>query len=72
MTAGGTRSNDNDIRYEEAKALTGHGGNVTCVRFSPTQGEILGSVATDKTARIWSVVSGRSIAFPPPSVFAEG
>ncbi|XP_076678965.1 WD repeat, SAM and U-box domain-containing protein 1 isoform X2 [Andrena cerasifolii] len=58
MTARGTRSNDNDIRYEEPKALTGHGGNVTCVRFSPTQGETLGSVATDRTARIWSVYSG--------------
>lgn len=44
-------------RYKEKKSLTGHGGNVMCVRFSPVHGEVLGSVATDRTARIWSVVS---------------
>lgn len=46
-------------RYKEKKSLTGHGGNVMCVRFSPVHGEVLGSVATDRTARIWSVVSDR-------------
>ncbi|TGZ53321.1 WD repeat, SAM and U-box domain-containing protein 1 [Temnothorax longispinosus] len=45
-------------RYKEKKSLTGHGGNVMCVRFSPVHGEVLGSVATDRTARIWSVFSG--------------
>ncbi|XP_076241423.1 uncharacterized protein LOC143183650 isoform X2 [Calliopsis andreniformis] len=49
---------EGNARYEEAKILSGHGGNVTCVRFSPTRGETLGSVATDRTARIWSVYSG--------------
>ncbi|XP_076180515.1 WD repeat, SAM and U-box domain-containing protein 1 isoform X2 [Ptiloglossa arizonensis] len=58
VRTGGTKSCDGDVRYEEKKILTGHGGNVTCVRFSPIQGEILGSVATDRTARIWSVYSG--------------
>ncbi|XP_043263892.1 WD repeat, SAM and U-box domain-containing protein 1-like [Colletes gigas] len=58
ITSAGTGSSDGNIRYEEKKTLTGHGGNVTCVRFSPNQGEILGSVATDRTARIWSVYSG--------------
>ncbi|XP_017890278.1 WD repeat, SAM and U-box domain-containing protein 1-like [Ceratina calcarata] len=51
-------SSSNDTRYEEKRSLPGHGGNVTCVRFSPTQTEILGSVATDRTARIWSVYTG--------------
>lgn len=46
-------------RYKEKKSLTGHGGNVMCVRFSPVHGEVLGSVATDRTARIWSVVSNQ-------------
>lgn len=46
-------------RYKEKKSLTGHGGNVMCVRFSPIHGEVLGSVATDRTARIWSVVSNQ-------------
>ncbi|CAL7950830.1 unnamed protein product [Xylocopa violacea] len=46
------------IKYEEKKTFTGHGGNVTCVRFSPNQNEIVGSVATDRTARIWSIYSG--------------
>ncbi|XP_053982976.1 WD repeat, SAM and U-box domain-containing protein 1-like isoform X1 [Hylaeus volcanicus] len=58
ILTGGTGSSDGNTRYEEKKTLTGHGGNVTCVRFSPIQGEILGSVATDRTARIWSVYSG--------------
>jgi len=30
-----------------------------CVRFSPVHGEVIGSVATDRTARIWSVVSNQ-------------
>lgn len=51
------RPSDIGTRYKEKKSLTGHGGNVMCVRFSPIHGEVLGSVATDRTARIWSVVS---------------
>lgn len=52
-----TGSTGDDIQYKEKKTFTGHGGNVTCVRFSPIHSEILGSVATDRTARIWSIVS---------------
>ncbi|XP_011630777.1 WD repeat, SAM and U-box domain-containing protein 1-like isoform X1 [Pogonomyrmex barbatus] len=51
-------SSDIGTRYKEKKSLTGHGGNVMCVCFSPVHGEVLGSVATDRTARIWSVFSG--------------
>lgn len=58
IAPGGIGSSSGDVRYEEKKCFTGHGGNVTCVRFSPIQSEILGSVATDRTARIWSVYSG--------------
>jgi len=50
-------SSETGTHYKEKKSLAGHGGNVMCVRFSPVHGEILGSVATDRTARIWSVVS---------------
>lgn len=50
-------TSENGTRYKEKKSLAGHGGNVMCVRFSPIHGEVLGSVATDRTARIWSVVS---------------
>jgi WD40 repeat protein len=39
------------------RQLTGHGGNVMCVRFTPITGEILASTATDKTIRLWNVVS---------------
>lgn len=45
------------ISYRERRQFIGHGGNVMCVKFSPLHGEILGSVATDRTARLWSVVS---------------
>nr|CAD7398665.1 unnamed protein product [Timema cristinae] len=38
------------------RTLSGHGGNVMCVRFSPVTGELLASTATDKTARLWNVV----------------
>ncbi|XP_066594956.1 WD repeat, SAM and U-box domain-containing protein 1-like isoform X2 [Prorops nasuta] len=54
--SGGT--SDSGTRFKDLKTLTGHGGNVMSVRFSPIHGEILGSVATDRTARIWSVFSG--------------
>ncbi|XP_067004691.2 WD repeat, SAM and U-box domain-containing protein 1 isoform X2 [Anabrus simplex] len=40
------------------KTLSGHGGNVMCVRFSPGTGEILASSATDKTVRLWNVYTG--------------
>lgn len=53
------RSSNAGTRYKEKKSLTGHGGNVMCVRFSPVHGEVLGSVATDRTARMWSVVSNQ-------------
>ncbi|XP_011497055.1 PREDICTED: WD repeat, SAM and U-box domain-containing protein 1-like [Ceratosolen solmsi marchali] len=46
------------ILYTEKRQFVGHGGNVTCVKFSPIHGEILGSVATDRTARIWGVRTG--------------
>lgn len=36
--------------------LEGHGGNVTSVRFAPS-GQLLASTASDKTARVWNVVS---------------
>ncbi|XP_015111511.1 WD repeat, SAM and U-box domain-containing protein 1 [Diachasma alloeum] len=48
----------NGVSYIEKKVLAGHGGNVMDVRFAPVHGEILGSVATDRTARLWSVNSG--------------
>lgn len=37
------------------RSLRGHGGNVTCVRFSPSVGEIVCSTATDRQTRLWSV-----------------
>ncbi|KAF7996737.1 hypothetical protein HCN44_002383 [Aphidius gifuensis] len=46
------------ISYRERRVLNGHGGNVMDVKFAPMHGEILGSVATDRTARLWSVNSG--------------
>ncbi|XP_015187428.1 PREDICTED: WD repeat, SAM and U-box domain-containing protein 1 isoform X1 [Polistes dominula] len=54
----GIGTSDSNISFKEKRTLTGHGGNVMDVRFSPIHGEILGSVATDRTARIWSVFSG--------------
>ncbi|XP_033208709.1 WD repeat, SAM and U-box domain-containing protein 1-like isoform X2 [Belonocnema kinseyi] len=51
-------SNYSRISHKLKKQLAGHGGNVMDIRFSSGQGEILGSVATDKTARIWSVYTG--------------
>jgi WD40 repeat protein len=42
-----------------SKTLSGHGGTITSVRFSQT-GQLLGSAASDKTARIWNVVCGHS------------
>lgn len=47
------------VTFREKRVLTGHGGNVMDVKFAPFHGEIIGSVATDRTARIWSVVSIR-------------
>lgn len=43
------------------RSLQGHGGNVTCVRFSTPSGEIVCSTATDRQARIWSTYSGECL-----------
>lgn len=56
-SGGGGCSGGDHARYKTKRCLMGHGGNVMGVKFSPVHGEILGSVATDRTARIWSVVS---------------
>lgn len=61
ISSGSSGSSSGDVRYKERRSFAGHGGNVTCVRFPPIQSEILGSVATDRTARIWNVVSKHPI-----------
>uniref|UniRef100_A0A0A9WSG0 WD repeat, SAM and U-box domain-containing protein 1 n=2 Tax=Lygus hesperus TaxID=30085 RepID=A0A0A9WSG0_LYGHE len=38
--------------------LSGHGGSVTCVRYSPKLAEMIASTATDKTCRLWDSYSG--------------
>ncbi|KAL7306022.1 hypothetical protein TKK_0001488 [Trichogramma kaykai] len=58
-SAGGSSGNSSErLTFRPRRQFTGHGGNVMCVRFSPVHGEILGSVATDRTARLWSVHTG--------------
>lgn len=49
--------NELTAKMDPTFSLMGHGGDVTCVRFSPTSYRILASTATDKTARIWDAVS---------------
>lgn len=39
------------------RSFHGHGGNVICVKFSPTVGEFICSTATDRQARLWSIYS---------------
>ncbi|XP_073986233.1 WD repeat, SAM and U-box domain-containing protein 1-like isoform X2 [Rhodnius prolixus] len=38
--------------------LKGHGGSVTCVRYSPKLSEMIASTGTDKTCRLWDAYSG--------------
>lgn len=38
------------------RTLSGHGGTITSVKFTQN-GQLLGSAASDKTARIWNVVN---------------
>lgn len=42
-------------------SLSGHGGNITCVRYSPKLAELLASTSTDKTCRIWDSYSGNCL-----------
>lgn len=39
------------------RSFHGHGGNVICIKFSPSISEFLCSTATDRQARIWSIYS---------------
>ncbi|XP_063976386.1 WD repeat, SAM and U-box domain-containing protein 1-like [Diachasmimorpha longicaudata] len=55
------RMSVNGASYTEKKILAGHGGNVMSVKFAPIHGEIIGSTATDKTARLWSFHSGHCL-----------
>ncbi|XP_047103130.1 WD repeat, SAM and U-box domain-containing protein 1-like [Schistocerca piceifrons] len=43
------------------KQFAGHGGVITCVCFAPPAGEVLGSTASDKTARLWNVYTGECL-----------
>ncbi|KAL3278537.1 hypothetical protein HHI36_024256 [Cryptolaemus montrouzieri] len=43
------------------RTLYGHGGSLTCIKFSPCLGEIVSSTATDRQARLWSVYSGECL-----------
>ncbi|XP_075219196.1 WD repeat, SAM and U-box domain-containing protein 1-like isoform X2 [Lycorma delicatula] len=46
------------VQVTNTSHLCGHGGNVTCVRFSPGLSEVIASTATDKTCRIWDAYNG--------------
>lgn len=50
-----------DLEVKVWRTFTGHGGNVICVRFSPSVGEVVCSTATDRQARIWSVYSSECL-----------
>ncbi|KAL0279620.1 UNVERIFIED_CONTAM: hypothetical protein PYX00_001136 [Menopon gallinae] len=43
------------------KELASHGGNVTCVRFSPKLANVLASCATDYTCKLWNTESGECL-----------
>lgn len=49
--------NELTVKVNDNGCLSGHGGNVSCVRFSPGLSEVIASTATDKTCRVWDVVS---------------
>ncbi|GJQ86807.1 hypothetical protein Trydic_g5595 [Trypoxylus dichotomus] len=50
----------NKIKVKLWRTLQGHGGSVTCVRFSSSS-EIVCSTGTDRQARIWSVYSAECL-----------
>ncbi|KAK9884031.1 hypothetical protein WA026_004964 [Henosepilachna vigintioctopunctata] len=57
---------ENNLIYDEVKvkiwrSLYGHGGSLTCIKFSPCLGEMVCSTATDRQARLWSVYSGECL-----------
>ncbi|XP_014240372.1 WD repeat, SAM and U-box domain-containing protein 1-like [Cimex lectularius] len=41
--------------------LTGHGGSVTCVKYSPCLAELIASTSIDKTCRLWDPYSGNCL-----------
>ncbi|XP_065199529.1 WD repeat, SAM and U-box domain-containing protein 1-like [Planococcus citri] len=45
-------------KASQIQVMNGHGGDITCVRFSPSSSHIVASSATDKTARIWDLSAG--------------
>ncbi|BES90673.1 WD domain, G-beta repeat [Nesidiocoris tenuis] len=47
-----------DFSFSPLWTLSGHGGSVTCVRYSPQLAEMIASTATDKTCRLWDPYSG--------------
>ncbi len=51
--------------HEEERTLTGHQGNVYCVRFS-ADGRVLATAGADKTARVWDPATGKCL-----QVFAQ-
>ncbi|XP_045483233.1 WD repeat, SAM and U-box domain-containing protein 1-like isoform X2 [Harmonia axyridis] len=50
-----------EVNVKIWRSLYGHGGSLTCIKFSPCLGEIVCSTATDRQARLWSVYSGECL-----------
>ncbi|XP_044744374.1 WD repeat, SAM and U-box domain-containing protein 1-like isoform X2 [Coccinella septempunctata] len=50
-----------EVNIKIWRSLYGHGGSLTCIKFSPCLGEIVCSTATDRQARLWSVYSGECL-----------
>lgn len=57
----GDNFNYENVQVKLWCTLQGHGGNVTCVRFSQSAGEIVCSTATDRQARLWSIYGAKCL-----------
>lgn len=49
--------NDIMMEFKEEFNLKGHGGSITQVCFSNKPSNLLASTASDRTARVWNMVS---------------
>lgn len=52
------RQEESEAKFQFSRALQGHTGSISAVRFQPCDAELLASASGDTTLRVWDPQQG--------------